>query len=756
MNRTAAVGLALLLLGRPALGVASEWAETTSLVPADRSPGNQFGAAVAVGKDILAVGAYLADAEGKKDSGKVYLYRKLNGVWSLSQQLPEKSAAGEWFGFDVAIDSEGKTLVVGAPSPGRGSGKAYVYDLIAGEAKNERFLAEGASGDEFGSSVAVDGNRIAVGARGANRRAGRVYVFTPGRDPQLLEARNPTAGRELGQSVALSGTVLVVGEPLPGEDGRSTGAAYVFDLDSTRRLDELPAPSGLAAKAAFGYSVAVKGRKILVGAPLADAEAGAVYRLDLDDKEKGWLPLTTKGGQFGVAVAMNGAAAVIGARKARSGAGVAYVYTWGAEGAVELEHTPKAGAELGFGTAINGDVLVVGAFQEGAAYVFERSTQTVTLSFAKVEPVETRSSKARQKSLVVEAPEGAAVPALVVLETSDGQPLRNPVTVTIDAVDGTARSESDYRSSAENTMTFAPGGPVEQQVPFSILPDCLDEDEETFTLSLSTDSGAKLEEPSKLEVRVEDAGLVDGIDVVPHPQGPLPLITSESGATATFGVKLTCKPTGKVVLAVASTNVSEGKVTSPHDRPKLVFTTDNWSTEQLVTVKGQDDGDCDGSEIYTIELTPASADPGYNTSKSVHFVNQKKDAPCPAATAEAEVCADGGTVRYTVKIKNTGAVELADLSGVELSDELPEELSVVTATADLGVATVDYVGNAVTWSGSIPVGSEATVEILATLEPDVSPGTLVANQIEYRYDADGDGNPSIYLHPSVTDTCPMP
>ncbi len=88
------------------------------------------------------------------------------------------------------------------------------------------------------------------------------------------------------------------------------------------------------------------------------------------------------------------------------------------------------------------------------------------------------------------------------------------------------------------------------------------------------------------------------------------LVTHEMGDAATFTVVLNSKPSGDVLLDVASSNVLEGTV-SP---TQLVFTEVSWAAPQTVTVTGVDDDDvADGMQVYHVTVTPstASADAAY-------------------------------------------------------------------------------------------------------------------------------------------------
>ena len=153
--------------------------------------------------------------------------------------------------------------------------------------------------DRFGSSVAVSGETVVVGARsedagGAN--AGAAYVF--GRDQggadnwgevKKLTASDAQADDLFGGRVAVSGDTVVVGHMVLLSSGMvlvsgGLDAAYVFGRDQggagnwgeVRKLTASDAQTGDF----FGASVAVSGDTAVVGAAFEDAvgsNAGAAY-----------------------------------------------------------------------------------------------------------------------------------------------------------------------------------------------------------------------------------------------------------------------------------------------------------------------------------------------------------------------------------------------------------------------------------------------------------------------------------------------
>ena len=79
--------------------------------------------------------------------------------------------------------------------------------------------------------------------------------------------------------------------------------------------------------------------------------------------------------------------------------------------------------------------------------------------------------------------------------------------------------------------------------------------------------------------------------------------TSEAGDTATFTVALNTEPTAGVAITLASSDTAEGVP----DMTSLVFSADDWSTPQTVTVTGVDDADLDGDQTYSIDFAPTTS-----------------------------------------------------------------------------------------------------------------------------------------------------
>lgn len=192
---------------------------------------------------------------------------------------------GTWTSADI----DGDLAVVGVPYDGTStySGAAYVFVRVAGNWIEEAKLvpSDPVVGGDFGSSVAIVGNRVYVGAQrnhGNVSQSGAVYAFrrfgafpfASWTEQAKIVASDAVTGAYFGASLAISGSTLVVGSPQFGYSG--TGAAYVFsgtgaNWTQVARLDDPP------ALGYFGASVAVDGGALLIGRVSSSNLPGAGY-----------------------------------------------------------------------------------------------------------------------------------------------------------------------------------------------------------------------------------------------------------------------------------------------------------------------------------------------------------------------------------------------------------------------------------------------------------------------------------------------
>ncbi len=278
---------------------ADEWEQRIELAPPPEPAGVlYFGIAVALDGDTALIGArrYRSDVaiEGIDCyTGTAFAYLREATGWRLQGVL--ESADGtdcDRFGDKVAID--GDTAVVGAPAywaypeTGAVDPSAYVF-ARQGEQWNAqaRLLPDpGVVGVKFGSSVAIDGETLIVGAHleeQTERYQGSAYVFARDGEAWSLQSRlrpsDPAAGSFFGFAVDLNGEVAVVGAPFgnPAQGARS-GAAYVFVRNGTEWTERAKLMDLVRAEYDwYGWNVAAGFDEVLVGAE--PSGAAQIHRL---------------------------------------------------------------------------------------------------------------------------------------------------------------------------------------------------------------------------------------------------------------------------------------------------------------------------------------------------------------------------------------------------------------------------------------------------------------------------------------------
>ncbi len=283
------------------------------LAPSGYAPGGLFGWSVAVDNGVTVVGA--PDENGSADeAGAGSAYLLLSSTGPMVPLVPEYPQAGAQFGYAVAV--WGKLVAVGAPDQTAGGaedGAVYLYSAATGQLEAMLLSPQPSGSGLFGASVATNGSTVVVGAPGENHGAGyaysfqrKVHILTTYWSPVGLNTTDPSSHQasgngEFGFSVAINGSTVVVGAP--GENSSSgdvtqAGNAYVFDAANGTLAFALTSPHPQSSAApyftwGFGHSVAVASGTIVVGAPGDSALGSAQAGHAYVFSETGGLPLHT-------------------------------------------------------------------------------------------------------------------------------------------------------------------------------------------------------------------------------------------------------------------------------------------------------------------------------------------------------------------------------------------------------------------------------------------------------------------------------
>lgn len=336
------------------------WTQQTRVSAADGAAGDEFGYSVAISGDTIVVGSWRSNAP-TSNSGAAYVFVRSGTTWTQQQKLTAADgAADDEFGNAVTI--EGNTIAVGShlsdqPNGGGGAGAVYIFNRSGTTWNQSQKLIPTGSvlfGDFLGESIAMSGDTLVAGASGdqeptrANR--GTVYVYTRSggtwAQQQKLVVPDSQPSTQLGSSIATDGETIVSGAlgDTPVVSSPNQGAVYIFSRSGGWNLQQRLTASDAAMSDFFGWSVAVRGDTVIVGARHDDTAAGAdagsayVYRRSTNsiwsEQQKLLASDAAAGDRLGGSVSLNadGKTLVVGASEKNlpmgqgNTAGAAYVF----------------------------------------------------------------------------------------------------------------------------------------------------------------------------------------------------------------------------------------------------------------------------------------------------------------------------------------------------------------------------------------------------------------------------------------------
>lgn len=408
---------------------AQNWAQIIKSVASDRedkttsgrSANDSFGYSVAISGSYAVVGAMNEDddaagANALENSGAAYLFYNNAGTWKKVKKLVASNRfTGSNFGSSVAID--GDYIVIGASNdsygPSMRMGSAYIFKKDQGGADNwgevKKITAPLRNeNDFFGLSVSISSDHVIVGAYQEDQdsdesatlsNAGSAYLFK--KDFGGLEnwgfvqkITAPIRGEDdyFGRSVAISGDIAVVGAYQEDQDNNEnnqlddSGSAYIFKKDAGSEhwsLVKKITASIRSERDIFGFSVAIKGDNIIVGAPNVSLGAAYIFSKDAGG-QNAWGEVKKLVAfdaafydNFGSSVSISDNFAIAGANRDSedgigqntiTGAGSAYIFRKDKNGSNQWGLSKKitsavrnTGNAFGFSVAINGSYAVCSA-----------------------------------------------------------------------------------------------------------------------------------------------------------------------------------------------------------------------------------------------------------------------------------------------------------------------------------------------------------------------------------------------------------
>jgi hypothetical protein len=562
----------------------------TKLTANDGAVDDLFGT-VALDGDTAVIGASGCGDFGCA-RGAVYVYARSGETWALQQKLlAADGVIGDGFGYAVAIS--GNTLIASSPEHNSARGAAYVFIRNGTSWTQQAKLtaSNGTAFDNFGDSVALNGDAVVVGAtKIANQQPGEAYFYTRAGTVWTQQQRFTPAGvtgtDQFTFSAALSGDTLALGSPLENNATALLGSIYVFTRNGNTWTLQQRLASSSPSDLALGFAVALDGNSLIGGAPAglvgtaAERGAAAVYTRNGTT----WTlqtRLTAIDGEaddhLGTSVAIQGNTAVVGAPdKDFSGVlsqGAAYNYTrsgstWGPP--QQLAATDGAANDFyGEYAAVSGTTAIVSSrgsnignnMNQGAAYIYAGpNAGAPQISINDISVTESNAGT-------------VSASFSVTLSTASTQ----SVVVNFATANGTATAGSDYVATT-GSLTFAPGE-LNKLLTVTVNGDTQFEPNETFFVNLSGVSGG--------------AVIADG-------QGQATIFNDDQGLQFGPATYIVNEGARSVIVSVTRLGVNEAAAVD-------IKTNDNLAFADCATVSGQANQRCDYiSRSSTLTFAPGS------------------------------------------------------------------------------------------------------------------------------------------------------
>lgn len=370
--------------------------DRATLQASNKGAGDEYATSVAIDGEYIVAGAPYEDST-KTDAGSAYLIKKSSdGTLQEVAKIHDEDNASEDQYFSNSVSISGDYILVGAYNDGD-AGAAYLFKKGSDDSLSELAKLEPSSDDnsnnsnyggssgssaddkEFGTSVAIDGDYIAIGApKDGSGDAGSAYIYKRVSDDNIsliknIKDDNGEDGDHFGASIAIKKKVIIVGTP--GKDNDS-GGIYMYkinDADDDVDYEDNVTADDVQENDSFGSSISLSGDYIAVGAPFEDTAAtdgGSAYlfKKENDSSLKQTAKIVLRHGvsseYFGTSVSISGDYIAIGAPGEES----SYIFKRNSDADNDVSNLGEIKAEYGgesdsFGSsiALDNSNLVIGA-----------------------------------------------------------------------------------------------------------------------------------------------------------------------------------------------------------------------------------------------------------------------------------------------------------------------------------------------------------------------------------------------------------
>ena len=582
--------------------------------------------------NLVAVGKPFAEPTGLTDEGDITVYHWDGSYWNTdSISLPtEHRQAGANLGSYLAIS--GNTLAVGAPgwdliNDGSGNrynnvGRVYVWVRqtdgqwqFQAAINNQRLPTNLRENDYFGSRVRLSGDTLLVNLEHSYYE-GSIDIWDRTNSSWIRAQLIPWSSSNYSDGIndiAFDGTFAVIGKGGNNEVQvwrRAGGKGTAFNLATTLT------PADGSPDNAFGASLALSGKRLIIGAPddtrgaLSRAGAAYVYRL----VGAAWVPEikvmadpAVSYDNFGYSVALSGNSLLMGAPGYKNGSNYSAgtVYTYKLPNTLSINDVTKAEGNSGntlftFTVSLNAvsatPVTVQYATANGTAMAgsdYTTASGTLTIpagSTSQTVTIQVRGDTAQEANetfyVNLSVPNGATLADAQGLGTITNDDIRNlrindvsraegnsgttpftftvslnalssaPVTVKYATANGTALAGTDY-TAASGTLTI-PAGQISRTVTINVIGDTANEPWEYFLVNLSNPGGATLADAQgQGGISNDDGSLPDFVITA------ITLNPTSPAANAAFSATVTVKNQGKTAASGGWLDVYTNQPTSP-------------------------------------------------------------------------------------------------------------------------------------------------------------------------------------------------
>ena len=245
-----------------------------------------FGYSVDIAGNFAIIGAFRDDGT-YSDQGSACIFQLVGNSWEFMQRLEDPQTLGSYrFGYSVALTST--YAVVGSTSDDyvltdQGSVCIFQFNGSTWEFMTKVYDDTPVNLEEFGTSVAISGERLVVGVPRdivSGVQKGSAFVFNyDGANWQYsanLIDGDGLANDGFGQSVSISGNEILIGAPFDDKNYQNQGSAVLWRFNGTTWLYivKLYEPGGYT-DSQFGVSTCISGNYLLIGANQATGGAGS-------------------------------------------------------------------------------------------------------------------------------------------------------------------------------------------------------------------------------------------------------------------------------------------------------------------------------------------------------------------------------------------------------------------------------------------------------------------------------------------------